>query len=124
MHTSKGMAATITVMVLSVVVLLIMTTVSLTSIGGGQAALGLTKGENARYITESCLEDALNSIRKSSSYAGGTITLPEGACTVTVGKSGTTYTITATTTATDYKKTIEVVAVRGGKIVITSWKEL
>lgn len=119
-----GFVAITSVLVISAVVLAIAITVSLLSIGEGQAGLALANGENTLTFVEGCVEDALLKLNANASYAGGTITRPEGICIVSVSSLGSTYTITVTTNATLYKRAIQVVANRGSTVTITSWKEL
>lgn len=125
MNQQKGYIATITVLVLLVVVVALVTTVALLSIGEAQGSLALTKGEDTLQFVEGCMEDALLKVRQSPTYSGGTITRPEGTCSITTSKSGNTWTVTATTTATNYVRTIQVVATRTGQgVTLTSWKEI
>jgi len=122
--TQSGYIALVTVLVVSAVVILISTTVAFLAIGEAQQSLALTKGEGNLLFTEGCMEDALIKARASSAYTGGTITEPEGTCTVTVSKAGTTWTLTAVPNTTDFSRTIQVVVVRSSSLVITSWKEI
>lgn len=119
----RGYVAISIVLILSAIILGIIVTVAQLSIGEGQVALSLSKGEDTLDFVEGCMEDALLNINASSSYSGGTITRPEGTCSITVSKSGSTYTTTATTTATTYNRTIQTVLTRSSGISITSWKE-
>lgn len=120
----KGYIALTTVLILSAVTLAIATTISLLAIGEAQSSLALHKGEDSLTFVEGCMEDALLNARESDSYTGGTLTRPEGTCSITVNKVSNTWTITATTTSTAYTRTIQVVAVKGSSLTLTSWKEL
>lgn len=121
----KGYIATATILVIMVVVLAITATVSLLSIGEAQGSLALTKGEETLSFVEGCAEDALLKARASAAYSGGNITRPEGTCTVTVNsKVGSTWTMTVSTTATDYKRTVRVVFDRTTSVLLTSWQEI
>ncbi|HZE87876.1 MAG TPA: hypothetical protein VE090_06790 [Methylomirabilota bacterium] len=120
----KGYIALITVLIVSAAVLITITTVALLSIGEGQSSFALYKGEDGLNFVEGCMEDALLKARNSSSYAGGTITRPEGTCSITVSTIGSTWTITATTTSTLYKRTVQVVATRGTSFTLVSWREI
>lgn len=119
----EGYVAIAVVLILTAVILGILITVSGLSIGEGQASLALSKGEDALHFSEGCMEDALLKLRSNASYIGGTITRPEGTCSITVSKAGSTYTVTSTTTASAYKRTIQVAAIRGTSLILTSWKE-
>ena len=120
----KGFIALTSVLVISVVVLSITLTIVYLSIGQGQSSLALSKGEDQLAFAEGCMEDALLKVRANSSYAGGSITRPEGTCAITVSQVGNVYTITSAGITTAYKRTIQAVATRGSSIVITSWKEI
>ena len=118
-----GYVAISIMLILTAVILGIIVTVAQLGIGEGQASLALSKGEDTLHFVEGCTEDALLKIRSNASYAGGTIARPEGTCSVNVSTVGSTYTVTVTSTATQYKRTILVVAVRGATMSLTSWKE-
>lgn len=120
----RGYIALITVIILSAVTIAIATTVSLLAIGEAQSSLSLSRGEDTLAFVEGCMEDALLKVRASDSYAGGSITRPEGTCTITASKVGSTWTVTATTTATTYKRTIQAIATKSASLTIGSWKEL
>jgi len=122
--TQRGYIATSAVLVLMVVVLTIVTTVSLLSIGEAQGSLALTKGEEALSFVEGCVEDAILKTKASPTYNGGNITRPEGTCTVTVSKAGNVWTETISTTDTAYKRTVRVVFTRTSSITLTSWQEI
>ena len=107
---------------------LLASTISLISIGEIQSSLSLSTGEGTLGFVEGCAEDALLKARASMAYAGGTVTRPEGTCSVTASHVGTadssTWTVTATTQATTYVRTVQVIFVRGiNGITITSWQE-
>lgn len=122
----KGYIATLTVLIVMAVVIATATTVTYLSIGEAQSSFALFKGEDTLSFVEGCVEDALLKTREHSGYNGGTITRPEGTCSITVdSKVGDTWTITVTTQATNYKRTIRVVFDRlVPGISITSWKEV
>lgn len=121
----KGFIAMTTVLILSVVVVTIVTTVSLLSIGESQSAFALMKGEDALQFSEGCAEDALQRIRADESYAGGTFSRPEGMCVIGVSQEGNTWTITAYSDTADYMRNIQVVFERTVTgIVLTSWREM
>lgn len=121
---SDGYVAIATVFIISAVILSVVVTVSQLGIGEGQASLAHSNGQLELYLAEGCMEDALLNLRASSSYAGGTITRPEGSCTITVSNANPTYTITATTTDVLYRRGIKAIVNRGSStITISSWSE-
>ena len=113
------------ILIISAVVIGIATTVAVLAVGEAQSGLALTKGEDALNFVEGCTEDALLKARASATYTGGNITRPEGTCTVTVSKAGNTWTITVSTTATLYVRTIKAIITQDGYgDTITSWQEI
>jgi hypothetical protein len=122
-NSEGGYIAISILLILTAVLLGIMVTVAQLGIGEGQVSLALSKGEDTLHFAEGCMEDALLKIRSNVSYAGGTITRPEGTCSITVSTAGSTYTVTSTTTATSYRRTVQAVAIRGATVSLTSWKE-
>src|SRR5258708_18718426 len=123
MEKQQGFIAISMVILLVALVIAIATTVALLSIGEAESALTLTNGESTLDFVEGCTEDALLKARASASYAGGNITRPEGTCTVSVAKAGSTWTLTVSTTAIAYVRTIQVVITQDGYgDTISSWK--
>ena len=120
----KGYIALSMVLIITAVVIAVATTVALLSIGEAQSSLAQEKGEDAWYFVDGCAEDALQKIHDSATYAGGTITRPEGTCSVTIVTGNPNWDITVTTTETTYKRTVEVQVTRGTTLTITSWREI
>ena len=120
----QGYIALTTVILLSAIIILITTATSLLAIGEAQSSFALFNGENTLTFVEGCMEDALLKSQASETYSGGTIARPEGTCTITVIKVGSVWTVTATTAATTYKRTIQAIVTRSTSLTITSWKEL
>lgn len=122
----SGFIAITSVLIISAVVLAITISVSLLSIGQGQAGLAQTKGEDTLSFVEGCAEDALLKLRSNASYSGGNITIPEGTCVVSNPQppSGSTYSFTVSTANTAYKRTVSITVNRGSSLVITKWSEI
>ena len=123
MKNRQGFLAMSTALIVSAIVIAIAISTSLIGIGEGKTGLLHWQGSNALYRAEGCMEVALLNLRSSASYAGGTITLPEGSCTVVISGSGT-YTITVSATNASSTRQIQAVATRTSKVAISSWKEL
>ena len=121
----KGFMAISTVLLLSVVILAIVTTVTLVSIGELQASFSLFRGEEAIDFTEGCVEDYLLKIRADSAFSGGAITRPEGTCTIVITSANPNWDITVSSSATNYQRKVQVVFTRNSTgIVLISWKEI
>jgi len=123
---NRGYIALSMVLIISAVVIGVAATVSLLAIGEAQSGLTQFKGEDAWSFVDGCAEDALQKIHDNPSYAGGTISRPEGTCSVTVNAGNPDWDITVTTNESNpkYKRTVQIQATRGSTITITSWKEI
>jgi hypothetical protein len=121
----KGYIALATIIIITAVVLAISSTVAFLAIGEAQSGLALFKGEDAITFSEGCMNDALLKARSDANYTGGNITRPEGTCIITVSKAGNLWTLTATTSVTTYKRTIQAIINRQSTgITLTSWQEI
>src|ERR1700733_9419895 len=120
----QGYIALTTVILLSAVIILITTETSLLAIGQAQSSYALFNGENTLTFVEGCMEDALLKSQASATYSGGTITRPEGTCTIIITKNVNIWTITATTPNINYHRTIQAIITRSTSLTLTSWKEL
>lgn len=86
---------------------------------------GNNQSQQALNLTEGCMEDALWHAREDSAYAGDTYAYLDGECTVSVAKSGTTWTLTATGTFDNQTRTVEAVIDRSSAgITLTRWQEV
>lgn len=122
----QGYIAILTTIIIMAVVLATATTVTLLSIGEGQSALALFRGEDALQFVEGCSEDVLLKIRSNPSIAGTfTIGRPEGQCTATVESGSNPWSVLISTQSTQYKRTIRVIFNRTATgITLTSWQEI
>lgn len=121
----RGYIALSIVILITAVIIAISTTVSLLSIGEAETGLTLSQGENTLDFVEGCTEDALLKARANTAYTGGNITRPEGTCTVNVSKNGNSWTLTVSTSASTYSRTVQAVITQNGYgDTISSWTEL
>lgn len=124
LHQQSGYIALMTVIIISAVALALATTVALLALGEAESSFALSQGEGTLQFVDGCMEDALQNIWNNASYTGGNITRPEGTCVITVSQAGSTYTVTATNSSTQYQRTEQAVVNRGTTLTIQSWKEL
>lgn len=121
MHSSKGFIVISTVFVLLAVALALGTTVTILSVSNAQTSYELSEGANARSLLDGCVEDVLLFSRANNSYAGGTLTRPEGTCAASLSKVGNRWTATVRTNG-EYDHAAEVVFDRTGSGVrLVSW---
>ena len=120
----KGYIALSSVLVIMAVVLIIGSSVSLLSIDDIQSALSSKKSEESLHLIEGCVEDALLSLNENNTIPVS-ITIPEGPCSVTINSQiGNNWTFTVAGTINNYKKSVQVSAIRSSTVDVTSWIEL
>lgn len=123
---NKGFIAISTVLILLVVVVSIVTTVSLLSVGEARSGFALAQGEAALQFSEGCAEDALLKAKSDTTYAGGNIVRPEGTCVIDIAKNGISWTLDASPLNGDSIRHVRVVFdyVPLVGIILTSWTEM
>ena len=121
----KGVAALITIVVISASILTMALTSSL--LGLGELELGFTssKGAEALSVVDSCVEEAIIRLERDSGYTGGTLNLGNGSCTTSIVANVNDRIITVVGNVGEYYKKVEVdTTLSSGKININSWQEL
>ena len=114
----------ITVIVAGAVALAIGLGVALRSVG--ELSMGLAENQSAETlaIADGCVQEALQRLSLSYTYAGATLTVGDGSCVITVTDSGTDKAIAVTATIAKWTRKIAAVAGKtNGKIVLRDWKE-
>ncbi len=123
----EGYIALISLLIIAAVTLVISTSLTIVSISEAQASLSFTEGIEARYMAESCTEEALLRLRDNSAYTSGTLTIENDSCTINI-TGGNPYTITvtgSTSTVPTYTKKIQIIAKKAGRSInIISWQEI
>ena len=119
----EGYIALLSVIVIGTLLVIIGISLSLASINQLQFSLASTKGHQTLVLVETCVEEALLSLNKTSTIASQ-ITLPEGVCNVTMNSSsGNNYDFTVVATLDGHTKKVRVAATRDSSVTITSWSE-
>lgn len=122
--TQSGYIAITSVIIICAVALIILSAVSLLGIGETQSGFASVRGNTSFYLAEGCMEHALLQARNNNGYTGGTLTMPEGVCTITVSKSGTAWTITALVPYQGHTQTVQTDIERTGTVTIQNWRQL
>jgi len=96
--------------------------------GMGDLELGFSQqsGGDVVLSAESCVEEALIRLSRNASYSGGSLTVGQSTCTISVtGTPCGTCTVTAEATANRYTRKIQAgVIVAGSAVDLTSWEEI
>jgi hypothetical protein len=113
------------VLLIASVVLAVVTTVTMLSIGEAQSGFSSVLGEEGLTLAEGCVEDVLQRVHDNAGFSATTITVPEGTCQVVYNLGGpASWDIEVRVLNTDYNRRVRVVFSRGSNIVITSWQEI
>jgi hypothetical protein len=121
----EGVVALLVVVIICAVALLMSTGAARLGLGELEAGYTTQKSDQTLYSADGCMEEALERLRRDATYTGGSLNFTEGSCILTVVANGNLRTITASVTAGDYNKKIQVSATLGGAAtVINTWSEI
>ena len=121
----KGYIVISTVLILLFVTLGIAVTLAILSNGSSDVSRAVSLGQQALFSSDSCLEDALLSLKRDASYNGGTVEFPEGQCKIKVTNSEQIYTLDVYFSGqVKYTRSIEAQAsFIEGNLKLTSWAQ-
>ena len=120
-------AAAITVMIIVIAMaLLIVSSTAFTGVDDLDIGYSSEVSGDILLSAESCVEEALIRLSRNSSYSGGSLTVGEAACTITVtGTPCGSCTIGVTAIGENYTRKIETaITLTGGSVDIISWEEI
>lgn len=125
LNVSSGFTVITTILIIGVAALIMGYSASLLGLGELEMGYSSSRGSEAFYLADGCMEETLRRLKIDSGYLGEVLNLGDGSCTITVVPSGGNRTITVTGSIFEYHKTIEVnLVLSGSDIVITSWEEI
>ena len=120
----RGAAALISVVVMTAIIVVAVSGTALIGIGNLDAALGYFQGTHAVLAAESCNEEAMLRLQRSSSYTGGTLAVGNATCTIVVTGNPCPCVITTTAVDGSYTRRVQAnVTLVSGNATITSWQE-
>lgn len=121
----RGVVTLATTVILFFAALII--AVSVQSAGLGELLSGATDsaGERAFQAADSCANEALLRLARDSAYAGGSLSVGAGTCTITVTGGGSARTIDVSgTVASATRRATLSVTVTGGVVTVDDWAEV
>ena len=123
---NKGYVALITVLIISALGLAIAISLLLIGIGASQTSFVLEQSNQARSLANTCSEEALERIRRNSTYTGSTsLTLTYGNCSYTViDLGGTDREIQSTGTVDTVVRKEQVFLDQVAPVNITLWQDV
>ena len=126
---THGIAALLTIVIVGASVLIMAFGASFLGLGELDLGYNSQKGEEAFFVADGCMDEALRNIRLNIGYGVGTgsisLSVENGSCIIDVTDlGGNTRMVVVTGTSGSYNKKIRsVYALSGNVITSTSWEE-
>lgn len=121
----KGIAALITIVIVSIAGLIMAYSASFLGLGDLDMGYTSEKGGEAFSVADGCIEESLRRIKLDDSYSGGSFSLGDGLCEVSVSDVPPQKIIIATGSIDNFYKKIQVeIRTTGNNIQIDSWSEI
>mgnify|MGYP007123701188 CR=1 FL=1 len=122
----KGVAALLTIIIVGASALIMAFSASILGLGELDMGYISQQGAETLAIADGCMEESLERLRNDASYAGGSLSLGDGSCIITVSTSGnnSTTTVTANIDSKYFKKIRTTADINNGIVSIDSWEEL
>lgn len=126
-HDQRGAAATVGIIVLTALVLVVASSLVFLTVGSLELGEGSRVGGHAIGSAESCVHEAMLRISRDTSYSGGSLTVGNADCTITISTTpcSSSCTITAQSDNNGYiRNATAAISVSGSSVDITSWSEV
>lgn len=111
----KGFVAFTSILVVAAVVFAIVSSIPILGVDEAQGALGNTKSSQTTSVVQGCLDEALLRLRKDGAYTGGSLSLGDGSCIISISESSGVFSIDIEGSITgppDYNKKLQAQARR------------
>lgn len=106
------------------IILTIALGIAFSSINASQISLYQGTSNQTFLNLDGCVEEALGRLNRNNIYAGGTVTIDNTSCTISITGTNPTHTVNVTATNGDYTRKVQVVVNIFPTVSITSWQEL
>ncbi len=124
-NNQKGYIALIAVLIIVVATLAIGLSLNSLSIGETQSGLLIQQAVQSQSIADSCMNEAYQKLRFDLAYAGESLNIGQGSCTIIIVPSGSDYLITVQSDVDNIIIKLESnITVIGNNITMNSWKNI
>ena len=124
LHSESGYIALIAVIIILAATLAIGLSLNVLSIGEAQSGLLRQQSVQAFGVADSCMQEAYIRIKRDGAYAGGSLNLGEGSCTITVTSNGSDRTVTVASDVDGIQRSLESkVTIVGATLSFQYWTE-
>lgn len=127
----KGFVALVTVLVISAIMLAVGLFISSAALNDLLSSYSFDQGERAIQIADACVDEAVFRLKSDSAYAGTSLNLNGGSCTVTINGGGASRTLNSTATLGNFTKRITATvtfvtnsAGNANTVDLTHWEEI
>ncbi len=120
----KGIIVLLFMIVTAVIIVTATLGIAFSNINANQISQYQGISNQAFLNLDGCLEEALGRLNRDNFYAGGTITIDNTTCTVSITGTDPTRTIGITAINQDYTRKVQVSVNIFPTITISSWQEL
>jgi len=115
----------ITMLIVGAAGLIIGISVSMSGVGELDMGFSSNQSAEALAIADGCTQDALFRLMRDRSYNGGSLTIGDGSCTITIATVGQQKTITVVASLGKWQRTLEVdVDMATNPLTILDWSEV
>jgi len=123
---NEGLSLLIVVVIVGVGALILALGGSLLGFGELDNGYVSNKSHETLVAVDGCAEEALQKLRKDTGYTGGSLSLLDSSCIITVTGVGSTRTIAVVSTVGEYNKRVEVDVTLGVNniVLVTRWEEV
>jgi hypothetical protein len=124
---NRGYVTLISILVVGAIGTAIATSLILLGISSSRTSFSVEQSNQAKGLTNACVEEALQQVRNSSSFTGsGNLTLGQGSCSyIVTSQGGQNRMITASGTVGSIVRKVTVVINRITPLInLTSWQEV
>ncbi len=123
-HSKKGVIVLLLMIVTGAIILTVALGIAFSSVNSSQISLYQGNSNRMFLNLDGCVEEALGRVNRNNLYAGGTVTIDNTSCTISITGTNPTHTVNVTATNGDYTRKVQVVINIFPTVSITSWQEL
>jgi len=123
---NQGLSLLIVVVIIGVGALILALGASLLGLGELDNAYVVDQSYETLSIADGCADEALRKLRTDAGYTGGSLSLGDGSCIITVSGVGSNKTIGIVSTVDEYNRRVEVDVTLGASnnVSVTRFEEV
>lgn len=120
----SGFTSLLVVIVMAIVLVTLTVGLNFSSINTNQISLYQSSGNKTFQDLDGCAEEALARLNRNNVYSGGSYSINNATCNVTVAGTDPARTLTITLANSDYSKSLQATVTIFPDFTLNSWQEL